>query len=451
VDTTWFSGSSFARPQISWDNPIWANSTHQDSSHVGFVTACTYDDWNLLDIYFSSASYLIFDNFNIGGKCWSKPPNGANDIKRNGTYIDIINSYFHGWSQVYNPQCNGCNPMDQATILAGNSTPAINHNVTAFNVFDGSDSGTPCTPGGYCSGGPIEYTDAYDFHNNVVRYIANGLNSPGNVYTVHDNLFENMFESYDPADHGAVIEIGCCGSFNLPPGSASMIYNNIFRNTGMGEVVQTMTPSGGATYFFNNVMWNVSNGTNCVYIEQVDTAVPTQFYFTNNTIDMTPYGGSTCTMRVSGSTQQPFDGTIHFQNNHFIAVPGASLSGFYSIGSGSSTAMADGGGNVFQTEVAANAQGYTQGNNYAPNSSSGATVGVGANLTASCLLFSADSALCKGTGGGVSEGVGDVTIYPVISLNLRPIVGAWDAGAYMFSSASSSRPSPPMGLVATVQ
>src|SRR6266550_2360085 len=29
VDTTWFSGSSFARPQISWDNPIWANSTHQ--------------------------------------------------------------------------------------------------------------------------------------------------------------------------------------------------------------------------------------------------------------------------------------------------------------------------------------------------------------------------------------------------------------------------------------
>jgi hypothetical protein len=73
VDVTWFSGGSFARPQINLDNPLWVNSTHQDGSHIGWVTACTYNDsgitgWDL------TGRYVIIDNFEFLGKCWTSLP-----------------------------------------------------------------------------------------------------------------------------------------------------------------------------------------------------------------------------------------------------------------------------------------------------------------------------------------------------------------------------------------
>jgi hypothetical protein len=73
VDTTWYSGGSFARPIINLDNPLWANSTHKDATHTGWITACTFEDhavtgWDL------TASYVIIDNFEFVGKCWTSLP-----------------------------------------------------------------------------------------------------------------------------------------------------------------------------------------------------------------------------------------------------------------------------------------------------------------------------------------------------------------------------------------
>jgi hypothetical protein len=113
--------------------------------------------------------------------------------------------------------------------------------------------------------------------------------------------------------------------------------------------------------------------------------------------------------------------------------------------------VVDSGGEVFQTTSAANSQGYTLANNYAPTTASGATVNQGLNATVQCVLFSPNSALCSGTSDGSSEMSGDnglLANFPAIPMVSR--LTSWDAGAYEFGTGSSG-PNPPSGLVATVQ
>lgn len=448
VDKNWYSGASWGRPKVSMDNPIWANSMHKDSSHTGFVTACTYDDHSTVALSIN-ASYVVLDNFEFMGKCWSTYPvyNSASEIYRSGNYIAIINSYFHGWTEVYIPTTGSPGPMDQATIIAGGgvSVPNVSHNVLAYDVFDGSD--TVCTGWGACTGGPVEYGDAYDVHNCVVRYIANGFNSPSNTVTMHDNLFEYVYESYDPYDHGAVIEMYPYAGA-LPDGQVTSIYNNIFRNIGIGEIIETTTANQGTTNVFNNTIWNVQTysgggANNCIYVEQTNSALRTTYNFYNNTIDAL---NGPCKMRIS-NTQNPFNGTINVANDHFIGY--SSLSDFELIETGGTPTVNDLGGTVFQTEAAANAQGYTTSNNYQPTASNNATVHAATNQTSSCALFSADSALCNGSKGGVTStsGTGAIPIGYIPSP--APRGNMWDAGAYRYSGQNP--PSPPTGLRATAQ
>jgi len=356
--------------------------------------------------------------------CWQSVPfyRAASDIDRNGDNIFIINVYVHGWTELYNPQVDGQTPYDFNIMVSGGGISA-NNNVIAYSVFDGSD--TVCTGSGVCSGGPVVYSDSYDFHNNVCRRIANCLQTPGNVHLLHDNLFEYVYESYDPADHGAVAEV-FPGAGNV--GNAYW-YNNMVRHTDIGETFQTMTWHGAATYMFNNVFYDIGNGGNCIYVEQFD-ATSTNFYFYNNTVD-----GNSCRMRISGTQQQPFNGTMFFQNNHFIGVPGNVLSGFYVINSGAVATITDNGSEVFQTAATASSQGYVAASNYTPVNGAGSTIGVGTNLTSFCSTFSADRTLCFGTSGGVSEQTGNggqIVTYPAIPIIARPPIGVWDAGAYEF-------------------
>jgi hypothetical protein len=442
VDQTWYAGASWVRPVFSFDNPLWANSTHQDSSHNGFVNACSYDDYNTRALYLS-ASYVQVDNIEFSGKCWTQPPtyNSCSEVSRNGTYLAATNLYVHGWTETYNPQPNGSGaPMDVCTILSGNSSPAVTHNVIAYSVFSGND--TICTGYGACTGGAVAYPDAYDFHDNVVEYISNGL-GPTNPYTVHDNLFRYIYESYDPAAHGSVFE--ALAPTVVPAGTPFYFYNNIVHDSNIGETIETVNSStGGATYFFNNVMYNIGNPSNCIYVEQTsgsgDTA--TTFYFYNNTIDTS----TGCVMRISGGTggaQDPFYGTMYFQNDHLIGVPGSVLSGFYNSGS-TAHSIVDNGHEILQSESAANGQGYSASDSYAPTSSTGATVGAGADLAGSCALFSPDSSLCSGI-GGIQYNTTNHTV-AAATAPTRPSSGAWDAGAYFLSG-----PNPPTGLQAITQ
>jgi hypothetical protein len=435
VDKAWFSGGSWARPIMNLDNPTWSSSSHQDGSHSGFVTACSYEQHNYIGVVISG-NYVTFDNLEWQGWCWNAVTTFGNGVvKRNGTFNNITNSYFHNWTETYNPQTPGNSPMDQFVIIPGGS--GLSHNVTAYSVFDGSDAGlgTSCVANTSCTGGPVAYSDAEYFYNNIVRWIANGLNSPSNVISVHDNLFELVNESYEAADHGAVIEVG--SSTILPNATPMYFYNNVFRNTDMGETVETLNAqNGGPLYMFNNVFWGIGNPGNCLYVEQQsgsgDTA--TTYYFYNNTVDSNSSG---CSMRISGGTggtQNPFYGTVYFENT------------------GSTATVTDNGHHIFQSEATANGQGYTTSNNYAPTcgTSSCSTIGAAANLETSCSTFSTDNAFCSGTSNGCSEtsyGGGEGVNCPAITVNPRKSTagscttgtpGCWDSGAYLYSSGSPS-------------
>ncbi len=461
VNTNWYNssicGSSFCRPQLELDNPIWANSTHQDSAHPGFVTACTYDDWTGTDGILAiniSATGVTFDNWNIWGLCWTQKttagygPEMMNYPAGASTYDSIIDSYVHGWTEAYNPQTNTSTMMDLSPLLGGSSTPGVSHNVIADSVFDGADSCPDSTVGATvgCTGGPIRYGDCYDVHDNVIRWMSNGWSPCYNPADIHDNLWEHMYESYDPSDHGTLIE--AANPPNDCPANNQSWYNNTVRNTNMGVTWEISTCGGYSTYIFNNVFWNVGNSGNCDIVDGTETPTP-QVYFTNNTVDG---NGNLCMIRQGGASGS-FSGEVTLQNNHMVGPYTAPLSSSF-VGSGGGTVVDD-GNEVLQTESAANEQGYTPGNNYQPTSANGATVGKGANLSLQCVLYSADSALCSGSTGGVTDSANSGLI-PVLDI-LQPVLrgSSWDAGAYQYSSilssCESSTPCAPTGLVASVQ
>src|ERR1017187_6192499 len=104
-------------------------------------------------------------------------------------------------------------------------------------------------------------------------------------------------------------------------------------------------------------------------VEGDGTGGPGLTHVFNNTSD------SPCSFRsLRGSS------TGVYQNNHLIGFSGFSGSG----GFANMTTNTDNGNEVLQTESAANAQGYVNGNDYAPTLISNATVGGGANLTFLC-------------------------------------------------------------------
>ena len=207
---------------------------------------------------------------------------------------------------------------------------------------------------------------------------------------------------------------------------------------------------GNTAYFFNNVFYDNMNvaglgvvPTGCVRFNAVSVTGSQSAYIANNTID----SGCQINFDHVNSPLQPWNGSANFQNNHFIGF--SNLAGAYVCNTTGTCAISDKGNEVFQTEAAANAQGYTQGNNYAPTASSGATVGAGSSLSGSCSTYSSDSELCNGTTDvdEVSGSGGEIANYPANPVVARQS-GAWDAGAYQFASTTVN---PPTGLSAVVQ
>src|SRR5487761_3553 len=446
VDTSWYNssvcGASFCRPQFELDNPIWANSTHQDASHHGFITACTYDDYNLVGATFSG-NYLIIDNWNVWGKCWAQLHLFGSDseLSITGTHDWFTHGYIHGWTEAYNSVSPGAgdNAMDQSSMLGDyRGTFTANGNGVDYDVFDGSD--TICTGANACTGGPVSYDGIQFVMHSICRYMANCFN-PGAPTSVHDNLFEYMYESYDTYDHGGVLE-----ATGAIANTTQMVYDNIFRHTDIGI---TYNPNlYGSLYFFNNVFFDIGNARNCVALANDGTGLNNPVFITNNTFDPTnSYDNTVCGVRLSqGGAPAAYQGTVTLQNNHFIAYSPATLSSF--IGTASGVTVTDVGNEVFQTEAVANGQGYAPSNNYAPTSTSGATYHAGANLSSDCSTYSADSALCSGTTGGVTNTAGS-GVTPTLYI-LSPLTRGttWDAGAYEFSGQTVSMPAAPSGLVA---
>jgi hypothetical protein len=259
---------------------------------------------------------------------------------------------------------------------------------------------------------------------------------------VHDNLFEYIFEPHNNSPHGNVIE-----SLGGIAGSTTATYNNIFRNFNVGQGIQ---PLGDHQYIFNNVFENDQHfppDPNCIFIAPsifASGGINGDVHVVNNTVD------NTCGAQIFGGNQWTkhftAPSTFEFGNDHILGR--TSISGFLTIGSGASGTIVDDGGEVFQSLSAANSEGYTLANDFQPTSGGGATVGAGNSISSSCSTFSADNALCSGTGNGAMEGAADVAVSPVIPIVQR--ASAWDAGAHEFGTAGT-KPNPPTGLAAVVQ
>jgi hypothetical protein len=417
VDQSWFSGSSWARPIMNMDNPL---TTSRPSS-------CTFDQ-DGQNILFLSSNYVILDNFEWLGLCWNSSPN-AGVVTTLATMVEITNNYFHGWTY------GSGSSEDSFPQISCSGTGCTGTEIVDHNVFDGSDASLGSTVGaasGKATGAGSEL--AY----NIFWHISNGdIAGTSSLTSVHDNLFYYMLEPQGSI-HGNIIEW-----LGVGPAASTYFYNNLMYTTNEGEGIDMYTGTAGTSYVFNNVSYlyratfgsTITNGNepnNC-YMGEVSG----RWYFFNNTTD------SPCSF-----TQARGSISMTFENNHFIGFSPANVGGFANTGS----ANTDNGSEVFQSEAAANAQGYTTSNNYAPTAASDATVGAGTNMTSFCsgIGNALAAAACTKGYGGVTYNQTNHTAVPNTP-SARPSSGAWDAGAYEFGAASASKPNPPTNLTATVQ
>jgi len=439
ADQSWYTGGSWVRPILTMDNPL----------STSFVANCAYDDdsFNGLNI---NAGYVQVDNFDMQGNCSESSPNAA-FTGMGGTPVEWSNSYFHGWTVTSSGNAGGYSE------LGCGGSGCSGFSLFDHNVMDGSDSSGASTP---YTGSQKGMNMCTDVEFNVIRYVSNFCVDSSGTKTVHDNLFEYL---YNPAGgHGNVVEMGGGTGASSSRGSV-YAYNNVFRHSGEGVAFDFQPGDGYSVYFFNNVVYDIGNGGNCLGMGPANSgSTPNTMYVYNNTFDfqVNVQGGTNggCKVRSSGGSMS----SVIFQNNHFINYSPQSIS---SVINGSFS-YTDKGNELWQSESVANSQGYTEDGGYAPTcgTSSCSTVGAANNNYSLIPTFTpSNSAYGSGTSVGVSEisyGGGYGVSAPAIPVNPRQSTagsctigtpGCWDAGAYQFASASTNQPTPPTGLAAVVQ
>jgi hypothetical protein len=403
VDQTWYSGSSWTRPQMNMDNT-------QSTSYQ----ACTYD-FTSQNIFFISKGYVIEDNLEWLGLCNAGSSNAPGYITILATNtVEASNNYFHGWT------LPNSSAQDQARMISCNGTPCgptvftlIDH-----NVFDGSDSSLASTPG-KASGFALGVGQEISF--NIFYHVSN-VYIGGQAKRIHDNWGQYIFEPSD-STHGNLFE---------QQGSTTEtdFYNNNFNTTNEGEGQDLYSGTGDQVFIFNNISYlyrtgfsgstpvNGTDGSNCFLPENTGQTGSRTWQVFNNTLDY-PCQFSQKNITLTQVTQ----------NNHIIGFSPAAMSSLMN------PTITDNGNEVYQTESVANGQGYTTTNNYAPTASGNATVHAGANLASICnsISDSVAAAACPLPIQGVAYNQTSHTAVANATPSARG--STWDSGAYQFSSS----------------
>jgi hypothetical protein len=433
VDQTWFTGASWVRPVMNFDNPL----------STSFVSSCAYND-DSFNGWFIRSGYVQVDNLEFIGYCTSSAgTSGIVDVL--ASPVDFSYDYFHGWTVVTGGEANS------AKLINCNGAGCTGFTKLDHGVMDGSDS----------SGASTAYTGLMsgmgactDVEFSIIRYVGNFcVESSGNTATgahiYHDNLFEYLYNPGGGA-HGNVIEMNSGVSPGYSHGPV-YFYNNVARHMDEGITFDLIPNAGGSVYIFNNVLYDIANGGNCLGPNANGGSTPITSYVYNNTFDYQAnvQGNNNGGCHIGGGANN----TLNLQNNHFVNYNATNCSGScsgYISAIASASTVNDLGNEVWQSESTANSQGYTASNDYQPTSTSGSTYHNGANSSSKCSTFSSDSALCNGTSGGVIMSAGVITASYIDPTPQRGTT--WDAGAYQYSAgSSSSQPNPPTGLAAVVQ
>jgi hypothetical protein len=440
VDKNWSASTPWTRPIFNFDNPTSTSP----------VESCVHPIGNLDGIVLDGVIYAQLDNFEFTGMCWNDSINNSNEhnyIKHFGqgpsyltSFRTFSNMYWHGWTHT---------PFTPAACVAGSGSPRVcngpgaldggTHNsnqgtLIVFNVCDGGDSDDlsfGCVAG-----------DAYDVEENIFRHIG-GTQILDNCHAIHDNLFEFINNSPDNSTHSDVWF--CFGEY----ASNNFYYNNLFRFIGT-EYNRTLSdpmiwnngPGAGFTdYIFNNVGHDINCSSNCWNFDTSNTG--TRYLMYNNTIE------SLNNTTIWQQENVPSGGaTFTSQNNHYITNNGVGCAAVWAL-----TKSVNGGdtscsGDVIQSISAANAQGYTSANDYAPSATSTATVGKAANEMS--LVGTFGPAFLQSTSNGCGYNTVNHTVAcPAVTVGNRLSSGNWDAGAYV-SGSSANQPAAPSNLAATV-
>lgn len=435
VDQTWYSGSSWTRPIFS------GGGTYPGASPNAFFQM---GYWN----------YWIVDNFEFTGMYVNSGNDGYSYIACNNgtacTNFEVKNNYAHGWS--YGTSAGVTDVGSFLTVNGQNNATSSAHD----NVIDGSDvtqapcrGPSPCASFNVFSGGPgIIY-------NNYVNHVVNIVNSNvTGVLSIHDNTFLNTFCSFDNVTHGNAIQ-------NNPPSGGVIVYNNLVEHLSACTFPLNMQAGSNSTnYFFNNVYVDVSNIAVALSTYAGGGISNATFYAFNNSVEPGSDSGSGTSNGVFSIDGDSAGAVYNICNNH-----GITSGGLYSVyGSGGSYTVrcspsisSTNTYNLVQSKSAAANDGYSSSQTYpfSPTATTSVTIGTGANLSSICNGVSnstTQTACLSDTSLGVTEVAGSGG-YVVNTPNRAPVInptsGAWDIGAYGFTS--TTKPLPPTGLTAVVQ
>jgi hypothetical protein len=438
VDQTWYTGLSWVRPIITGDNSTSTNA----------VSSCAYQAGSnnvLVRLY--PIRYITFDNFELTGLCWNTPSGNPG-----GTFVwfggavpgyqnpfNIQNLYLHGWTHTTAGTQGG------GAAFSGYNQ---NYGVTIqYNVVDGSDSDDQSLD--------VFSSDSYITQYNVIRHVG-GTSVSNDCHILHDNLFEYINNVSDGSTHTDVYM--CYGEANdganPADGTPNLFYNNVFRYIGteysgaVSSVLWQFPPSGYTDYTFNNVFHDYY-GMATNYNNFCEGGGCGNMAFFNNTEEasLPDYTGCIiCNGQASGSV-------ISSVNNHWITAAGTSPNAVFQ----STTTVAETSA-LYQTISVANGQGYNSANDFAPTTSSNATVTMsGTNETiAFCAAFTDSTAVAyceSGTRNGCTYLTATHSVScPAITAGTRPPTGSWNVGAYQFSSNTTGTGgtlSPSTNLIAT--
>ena len=431
VDPSWYSGSAWARPILTGDNPATTST----------VSSCPYQlgVYNAL-IAMGNTQYYILDNFELTGMCQSQPNTGVyndrlvlgdNYVVANGSTNDIFEHlYIHGWSNV-TFSCSYRNGLLFGHCFRAKIFNAGNDNFIQ-DVIDGSD--------GVATGWQVIYAGGYNWSQSVWRHVVGAVLT--DFHSFHDNLLEYMASASDGLAHGNVFKNQ--GEY----AGNNVFYNNLLRHIcanasycPQGLVNLWFWPTVGHTdYIFNNVEYDVVAGSEYFNIGQHEADQGLLAIF-NNTFESASnrslYGWQCSNGRQIHA--HPFEMVNNLYITDVRPCPGECPS-----------AASTKGTELQLSHGRAKAKGYTQATTYAfsPLSLSSPTSGKGNNETAAyctALLGSSDP-LLQAAGTACQSDATYACTYnatnhtvscPARTAVTRP-TGAWDVGAYQFSSPRSS-------------
>jgi hypothetical protein len=387
-----------------------------------------------LDLVTGTQNYIDVGFVEFTGLNWSAAlTNQVSYIAfGNASGIVIHDNYCHGWTHSAAIAEN-----NNAACFAGSGTASTASNLFYNNVCDGADTDEQSM---MCIGGG-GFGDVYQNYIANLEYALNG-----SIRLFHDNTLVNV---------GAVVYTGGVSHTgemisNIDATDTSILYNNVASLNGNGGVTFWQTPNLTKTaYAFNNVLINSGTG------------VATPMLMCGEYFNASSLGGGTCNWFNNTEECGPDSGPTNQCNKIGTGQPGVLIAGvtetnfhtIYNSGGGlnyvspecASACPVTTANIVNQTLATANAQGYTLGETYSfsPQFLGNATVGVGANQASVCTaitaLNAAAGAACgKDTTYGVTYNATPHTVsYPARVAVARPVVGAWDVGAYQVTPVAA--------------